>query len=136
MAVSGGKNPVYTPGMRVSMKISAAVTAGQLVEVSGDGTIGPAGANSQKVVGVALQSGDAANDIIAVQVLGYVFNLVASGGITAGDEVSAAAAGKVATQAAASGATATDINKARSVIGIALDTILDTAAGRILVGRA
>ncbi|RDI73306.1 hypothetical protein Gocc_2906 [Gaiella occulta] len=136
MAVSDGVNPLYTPGAKVTMKVSAAVTAGQLVEVSGSGTIGPAAANSRKVVGVALQTGSAANDLIAVQLLGYIFKLKAAGAITAGDEVSAGAAGTVATQAAAAGATAADINNARSVIGVALENIADTVTGPILVGRA
>ncbi len=129
MAVTGGMTPVYLPGSRVSMKISAAVTAGQLVEVTGNMTVGPAAAASRKVVGVALQTGSAANDIIAVQIAGYVFRLKASGAVTAGDQVGAGAAGAAIT--VAGGATA-DVT--RSIVGVALEGAADTALFRAVVG--
>jgi hypothetical protein len=137
MAITGSKQPVFWPGSKLSFKSGAAITAGRLVEITGVETVSMAAANSQKVVGVAMQSCDAVGDIIEVQVLGYVFTLVAAGAVTAGDELSVGAvAGTVSTQPAAAAATLADINKARSVLGIALDTAIDTATLRVLVSRA
>jgi len=136
VAITGSQQPVYYPGSKLSFKSAAAITKGRLVEITAANTVGQAAAKSQKVVGVAMQSCDAAGDIVEVQVLGYVFKLTASGAISAGDELVAAANGTVQTQAAAAGATATDINNARAVVGIALEAIADTASGRVLVGRA
>jgi hypothetical protein len=45
--------PVYTPGQAFTLTASAAITGGQLLEVTGSGTVGPAAAGSVKVVGVA-----------------------------------------------------------------------------------
>lgn len=136
MAITGSKPIKYMPGSKVSFKSAAAITAGRMVEITAANTVGMAGANSQKVVGFAMQSCDAAGDIIEVQLLGYVVLCTAAGAVSAGDEVSCGANGTVSTQAAAAGATAADINKARSVIGIALEAIADTATGRVLVSRA
>lgn len=136
MAVSGGQNPVYFPGSRVTFAISAAVTAGQMVEVTGNMTVGPAGAASRKVVGMAMQTGSAVGDKIAVQIFGFIARLTASGAIAAGDELNPAAAGAVATLAAAAAATLGDINNARSVIGVALEAISNGATGRVLVGKS
>lgn len=137
MAVSGGKNAVYKPGSIVSFAVSAAVTAGQLVEVTGDKTVGPAGAASRKVVGVALQTASAVGDVIPVQIFGFIFNLTASGAIAAGDEVNPAAAGAVATIAASGAAyVQAEANGARSIVGVALQAIANTATGWVLVGKS
>jgi hypothetical protein len=130
MAVTGTYNVVYKPGSIISLAVSAAVVAGNLVEVTGNMTIGPAGAASRKVVGVALQSGSVSGDIIAVQIFGYIIRLVNSGGVTAGDEVGAAAAGQVVTVAAG---TTTDI--ARSLFGLALEGATTGLSSRYLVGK-
>jgi hypothetical protein len=115
--------PVYTPGQAVSLTTSAAVTGGTLAAVSGDGTVGPAAAGSAKVVGVfACDAGSGTR--VAVWLRGPVQEVVNSGGVTAGDQLVAAASGQVATLAAASTAVAADINSARAVIGIALNTAL------------
>lgn len=99
--------PIYKPGQAITLRASAAITGGQLVEVSGSGTVGPAGAASVKVVGVA--AFDAANgDAVTVYNAG-VQHATASGAVTAGDVVQAGAAGTVA-----SGTTAP--------VGIALTT--------------
>jgi hypothetical protein len=131
MAVTGGSFPVYKPGSIISLAVSAAVTERQLVEVTGNMTVGPAAAASRKVVGVALQSGSVAGDVIAIQIFGYVMRLVNTGGVTAGDEVGAAAAGQVVTVAAG---TSTDI--ARSLIGLALEGATTGLSSRYLVGKS
>jgi hypothetical protein len=129
MAVTGTYNVVYRPGAIISLAVSAAVVAGNLVEVTGNMTIGPAGAASRKAIGVALQSGSVSGDIIAVQLAGYVVRLINSGGVTAGDQVGAAAAGQVVT--VAGGATA---DVARSIIGVALEGATTGLASRYVVG--
>lgn len=103
--------PIFKPGQAVTLKASATITGGQVVEVTGNGTVGPAGANSTKVVGVA--GFDAAtNDYVTVY-SGGVQHCTASGTVTAGDLVAAAASGQVATNAAPA---------AGVQIGIALST--------------
>lgn len=87
--------PTFKPGQAVTLKASAAITGGQLVEVTGSGTVGPAGAASTKVVGVA--AFDAAiNDNVTIY-SGGVQHATASGAVAAGDVVEAAANGQVAT---------------------------------------
>ena len=103
--------PIFKPGQAITLKASAAITGGQVVEVTGAGTVGPAGANSTKVVGVA--GFDAAiNDYVTVYA-GGVQNCTSAGVITAGGLVAAAASGNVATNAAPA---------AGVQIGIALST--------------
>lgn len=137
MAITGSTQHVFGPGCKLSFKSGAAITKGRLVEISAANTVIMAAVNSQKVVGVAMQTCDAVGDLIEVQVLGYVFKLVAAGAVSAGDEVSVGAvAGTVSTLPVAAAAAAADINKARAVIGIALEAIADTASGRVLVSRA
>jgi hypothetical protein len=113
------------PGLRISYTCTAAVTAGQLVELTGDFTVGPAGAASTKVVGVALWDVPASRATVQGPQVGdgkelsvasvCVVSLTASGAIAAGDTLVAAAAGAVA----AAGATP----DARTVIGRALQAI-------------
>lgn len=122
--------PVYTPGTAITCTASAAITGGQLVAVSGDGTVGPAAAGSAKVVGVAGHDA-AANARVTVHPRGMVHESTASGAITAGDQVGAAASGAVASVAAASGTPdAAAVNAARSILGVALTTAADAALVR------
>lgn len=121
--------PVFTPATAITLTASAAITGGQLVAVSGNGTVGPAGANSAAYVGIAAHDA-ATNDRLAVWPRGMVHEAVASGSITAGAQLACAAAGEVASVAAASGNTAADINAARSIVGIALTTAADDAKVR------
>lgn len=104
---------------------SATITGGQLLEVTGSGTVGPAGAASTKVVGVAgfdCSSGDQVTIYT-----GGVHKLVAgTGGVTAGDIVAAGAAGTVV--AIGAGAFGTKI-------GIALTTASATAVAEIQLDR-
>jgi hypothetical protein len=89
--------PIYKPGQALTLKASATVTAGQVVAISGDNTIAPAGAASTACVGVAGQDA-AVNDNVVVYA-GGVQNVLASGAITAGSPVIAGAAGTVAASA-------------------------------------
>lgn len=107
----------------VTMTASATVTAGQLLEVTGNMTCGPAGALSTKTCGVA--GNDAANGALVTVYAAGVHDLTASGAISAGDLVVAAATGKVQTIGA---------NVFGTVVGRALEAIADTAKGRVRLG--
>lgn len=123
----GAYEPKYLYGDVATGTASATITGGQILAVTGNGTVGPAGtATAAKVVGVA------ANDVVATERGSYfprgkIHVSTASGGITAGDQVTAGAAGTVATEAAASTDVAADINNAREILGVALTTAADTA---------
>lgn len=112
--------PLYAPGDSITRTASAAITGGQLVYVSGSGSVAPTTGSTPSWVGVA--ANDANNGDNVMVFTDGIHRLTANGAITAGDQVVPAASGQVSTLAAASGATATDINNARSVIGVALTT--------------
>ena len=141
MAVSGGVNPVYRAGDIVSFAVSAAVTAGALVEVSGQKTVAIPAAASKKIVGVALQAGSAVGDVIGVKILGDIFNLKAEGAVSAGDLVSSAAdaTGDVSTVTVDTTATVNEttveaaLTQVLSIVGVALQDIADEASGWVLV---
>lgn len=92
---------------------SATVTGGQILAVSGSGTLAPATANSAAVVGIAIA--DAAS-AAAVRVFcpSGVWTGTSSGSITAGDKLVAGAAGTLATIAA---------NTFEKIVGTSLDTV-------------
>lgn len=116
--------PIHLPGDLVTLKASATITAGQVVGVTGSGTVGPAGADSAVMVGVATQDA-VANDNITIS-CGGTQSVKAAGAITAGDAIECAAAGAVAT---ASGGTVL------TVIGVALTTAADAAQVRVRFNR-
>lgn len=116
--------PVFKPGQAVTLKASAAVTGGQVVAVSGSGTVAPADATSAAWVGVA--AFDAATNGNVTIFTDGVQEVVASGAITAGDAVATAATGKVATSAAPTAA---------QFVGIALSTAADGAKVRVKFAR-
>ncbi|WP_436759333.1 capsid cement protein [Streptosporangium sp. V21-05] len=116
--------PVFTPADAVPATTSATVTGGQLLAVSGNGTVAPAAAGSAAYIGVA--SFDAANGArVTYTPRGVIHESIADGGITAMDQVQAGATGKVKSLAAAAGNAAADITAARAVIGTALTTATD-----------
>lgn len=117
--------PVYKPGQALTLKASATITAGQIVEVSGSGTVAPAGADSVKWVGVAAFDA-ATNDNVTVYA-GGVQSLKASGAITAGDQVVCGAAGVAVSDSTPASAPA--------LVGVALSTAADGAQVRVLVVR-
>lgn len=121
--------PIFTPGEAITLSASAAVTGGQLLSVSGNGTVAPAAAGAASWIGVA--AFDAASGTrVTVYPRGVVHETTADGPITAADQVQTGATGKVKTLAAASAAVAADINNARAVIGVALTTAADLAKVR------
>lgn len=125
--------PLFNPGQAITSQASAAVTGGQLLAVSGSGTVAPAGANALNWVGVATQ--DAANGEKVGVVSGGVQRLTASGAVTAGDVVVAAAAGQVSTLAAVTTPTAADVTNTRAIVGIALTTAANGALVEIKMER-
>lgn len=86
---------IVMPQGPFSSTTSAAVTGGQVLEVTGDNTVGPAGAGSIKTVGQA--GHDAASGAaVTVHGRGPIREATASGAINAGERLKAAAAGAVA----------------------------------------
>jgi len=111
----GAYEPKFLYTDVVTGSASATITGGQTLIVSGNGTVGPAGASAANFVGVA--AFDAVNgDRVSFFPRGKVHISTASGAITAGARVDTGAAGTVAS--AASGLTN---------VGIALTTAADTA---------
>ncbi|MEV5819289.1 capsid cement protein [Micromonospora haikouensis] len=112
----GAYEPKFLYSDQITGTTSAAVTGGQVLAVSGNGTVGPAGAASAAVVGVA--AFDAASGArVSFFPRGKVHISTASGAITAAARVDAGAAGTVASGTAAV-----------TNIGIALTTAADGAA--------
>lgn len=86
---------------------SATIVGGQVVESTGVNTIGPAGANSVKVLGVAAHDAAVGAGVTVHPIgPGNTHETTASGTVTAGDRVAAAATGQVATVVAATAAAA------------------------------
>lgn len=112
--------PRYLPGASQTRTASATITGGQLLAVTGSGTVGPAGATALNWCGVA--ANDAASGAQVTFFAGGVQKLVASGTVTAGDIVVAAAAGQVSTLAAVTTPTPGDVTGSRAMVGIALTT--------------
>ncbi len=117
--------PRFKPGQSWTAITSANVTGGKLLEVSGDGTVAHAGANSIAVVGVA--AFDASSGDAVTVYSPKVAVLVSSGVITAGSQVVAGAAGVVTALAAVSTPTAGDVTGSRAVVGVALTTAASNA---------
>ncbi len=107
--------PLYMPGDVITGVASATITAGQTLVVSGNGTVGPAGADSNAFVGVAATAA-ASGAYVTYHGRGQVHISTASGGITAAARLNTGAAGTVASAAAGVGN-----------IGIAMTTAADTA---------
>lgn len=117
--------PVFKPGSSLVYTASATITGGQLLEVTGSGTVGPAGAASTKCVGVAAFDA-VSGDRVTIHAGGVQRLLAATGGVTAGDVIAAGAAGTVAP--IGGGAFAVKI-------GIALTTAAAGAVAEILMDR-
>lgn len=112
----GAYEPKFLYGDTITCTTSATVTGGQVLVVSGNGTVGPAGADSNAVIGVAAHDA-ASGAMVAVFPRGKVHISTASGGITAAARLNSGAAGTVASASAAV-----------ANIGIAMTTAADTAA--------
>lgn len=126
--------PLFKPGQAVTSQASAAVTGGQLLHVTGDGTVGPATAASAAWVGVAAQDAAAGGDQVGYY-CGGVQRITASGAVTAGNLLVAGAAGTVAALAAVTTPTAADVTNTRAIVGIALTTAADGALVEVRMER-
>jgi hypothetical protein len=115
--------PRFSPGDEFTLQASGTITGGNLVAVSGSGTVAVAGANALNWIGVA--GFDAVSGDKVLIRTGGVQKLVASGTVTAGDIVVCAASGKVSTLAAVTTPTAADVTNTRAAVGIALTTAAD-----------
>lgn len=127
------KLPIYKPGQSLTLSASATITGGQLLAISGSGTVAPAGAGATAWVGQA--AFDAATSDKVTIWAGGVLSLTASGAITAGDLVVAGAAGTVATAAAVTTPTAGDVTTTRALVGVALTTAANGAQVRVQMAR-
>lgn len=116
--------PLFKPGQAITRQASAAITGGQVVVVSGSGTVAPSAGANAAFVGVAAVD-TASGDQVTVYA-GGVQRPLASGAITAGDVVVTAAAGRVVTNAAPG---------AGQQVGIALSTAADGAAVDVMFVR-
>lgn len=87
--------PRYMPGAAQTWTASATIAAGNLLIVSGSGTVAPSSAAAATFIGVA--GNDAASGAQVTVYTGGIQKLVASGTVTAGNTVEPAAAGAVAT---------------------------------------
>ena len=109
--------PVFTgDSLPFTSTASATITGGQLLAVTGTGTVGPAGAASGAVVGVAAH--DAANgaQITVWHLPGVVHETTTPTGVTAGNALASAAAGTV------DPGTLATLAAAGTLIGVALTT--------------
>lgn len=125
--------PRFAPGEAITSQASATITGGNLLAVSGNGTVAPAGAHALNWVGVAAFDA-ASGDKVTIRT-GGVQKLVASGTVTAGDIVEPAASGKVSTLAAVTTPTAADVTNTRARVGIALTTAADGATVDVQMER-
>ena len=137
--------PIALPGQTFTFQASASITGGDLLVVSGNGTVARAAAlASTAFVGVA--NHDAGSGAKVAVTLGHpIHESVSDGVITAGNQltttatasrqVRALAATGVDVTAAPSEATIetainTSVNSARAVIGVALTDAIDNATVR------
>lgn len=121
--------PIYTGGVTpMTLTTSAAVTGGQVLEVSASGTVAPAAANSVKFVGVAAHDAASGARVTVWPIDNCVHEFTSSGAITAGAGVKCGAAGVVVTAVVATEAAA------GALVGIALT---DAASNKVrALGRA
>lgn len=140
----GDYTPVFLPGQQITLQASGTITGGDVVVVSGSGTVAKASALADvKCIGVA--GHDAASGLkVTVICRGVVHESLADGTVTAGDQITTTntanrqvkslAATNVdvtasPTQSTINTAVNTSVNNARAVIG----TALTTAADNVLV---
>lgn len=121
--------PVYLYGRSVTFTLSVACVGGDLLEVSGNGTVRPWVPNatpSNKIVGVAAQDA-AVGARVTTWGFGPVHESVADGTVTAGDQVIASqnAGRQVKTAPAVTTPTPGDVTVTRAILGVALTTAAD-----------
>jgi predicted RecA/RadA family phage recombinase len=109
--------PIYEPGQAAVYTASATITAGQLVEVTGVGTVGPAAADSIIWLGVAAAD-YASGDRVTILRGGVQSLLMAGSAAVVEDILVTAAAGCVVADATPT---------AGAIVGIALSSVADAA---------
>jgi len=116
--------PNFLPGHELTYTAGAAITGGQVLHITATGRIvSPTGAASDHTVGVACH--DAASGALVTVSRGGEQRPKASGAITAGTPVKAAAAGAVA-------AWVSGTDNASLILGVAINTVADLANVDIL----
>lgn len=99
--------PVYVSGNNpLTLTASATITGGQILENTGASTVGPAGAASTKVTGVAAHDAASGSRVTVWPLANVLHEITSTGTIAAGDGIAAGAAGVAATVAVATGAAA------------------------------
>jgi hypothetical protein len=124
--------PVYVPSKVVTLTASGAVVGGDLLEVSGSGTVRKCATLATiGYVGVAGED-TAANGRVTVYCRGFVHESVADGSVTAGDQLltSATAGRQVKTVPPSTTPTKADVDNTRAIIGVALTSAADNAKVR------
>lgn len=115
----------HAPGTNVTHTAGAAVTAGQLVMITGDREVEPATANTTAWCGTAATAATQGDHVLILT--GGTQTLTASGTINPGDPLIPAADGKVAALAAVTTPTANDVTHTRAIVGVALTGGTDVA---------
>lgn len=124
--LKGGIVEYFAPGDNITCTVGAtAVTGGQVVKLSGNRTVVPTTAVTDRPIGVALHDA-AIGETVSIATEG-VWPLKAAGAIAAGDNLTP---GAVAGTVSVDNTTPTE---AMSRVGIALEAIADTAVGRVMV---
>jgi hypothetical protein len=120
---------VYRNGSNpFTVTASATIVGGQLVDVTGSGTVGPSGAGSTVCVGVAAHDCASGARITVWPLAGVVHETTTPAGVTAAASLATAAAGTV------NSGTVGTLAAAGSLIGTALTTA-GAAAKTRWVGR-
>lgn len=88
--------PVYEAGDQLNKTASAGITGGQILEVTGDGTVGPAAVTSLKVVGVAATDYLSGQRVSMYGLFTEHETVVVGTTLVAGDPVKAGASGALA----------------------------------------
>jgi hypothetical protein len=129
--------PVYVPGKVWTATVSAAVKGGDLLMVSGSGTVATAAGGASvpaTIVGVAAED-TPINGRVTVYGRGIIHESVAQGTVNFGDLLTGTLSGdtagaQVKTLAAATTPTQADVTNSRIIIGIALTTATNPAKVR------
>lgn len=119
--------PLYDTGNAYTRTTSGAVSAGNLVSVSGTGTVAQSAANDATVAGIAGQDAAATGATITVYSGGIQRLVAGTGGVTAGQFVHAGAAGTVVTH--------TNGTTDYLIVGLALTTATATNLVEVLMDR-
>jgi hypothetical protein len=119
--------PLHEEGESFTRSSSAAITAGQLVSVSGSGTVAPSGAGDANWLGVAAFDAAGSGVDITVYTEGVQRIVAGTGGVTAGQLVQAGASGTVVTH--------TNGTNDYNVVGIALTTATATNLVEVKLSR-